>query len=703
MATSEPVGALRVLVEGDTAQLAADLDRAYQIGEKFGIGIRRVFDGARGALNEFASALGPLPGLLSGAGFAAWLVQGARVADQLEEQAERLGLTVTRLQAYQAAALEAGLSTQKFEAGMNKLNERLGAAAAGEDAALKTFFQLGVAIYDVNGKLRSGDAVMRDTVNSLAAMEEQGKKTDLSMQAFGRGGTAFVAGLKDATADIDAFTEKARAMGLVLDEGIVRSAAKIQDQFDIARRSIELTGTALLVKLAPAVQTIINLVNEAIEGWRQILMLFGTVGPDAEELARRIAQAETEIANKFAAMGQMAADDPYVRQMIKLRDESREALRAVNALDAAMRATQRQPTGPAEAPAGAPTPPGAAKAQKALEAAQKKAAADAFKLGMDDLKQQEELSKLVADYWKKTYESETKDLDAKTKREYDAARETLSLQEETNRLSADYHRKNYESQIKDIEAKLKREYDAAAQELQLQQEVNEAVNKYRLAQSENLDKELAKRVAPVRDLFDSLDRALTGSVMGVLQGTQTIGQAFERMGVSIATSIGEKAIKQGLDALEKAITDFLKSDAFTTFVEWLAKLGVTIGGAFTGGGGAGAIAGAAPAATQTINIDFDQGMATGGIVQSPSIRLLGEAGPEAVIPLDRLDEFGSSGVQVNVINQAPAVEVTHQRRTTPTGTEVHDLVIRELRRMVGTGEMEGVMAPYALRRVPTNR
>lgn len=702
MATSEPVGSLRVLVEGDTAQLAADLDRAYQIGEKFGIGIRRVFDGARGALNEFARALGPLPGLLSGAGFAAWLVQGARVADQLEEQAERLGLTVTRLQAYQAAALEAGLSTAKFEAGMNKLNERLGAAAAGENAALTTFYKLGVAIYDVNGNLRSGDAVMRDTVNALAAMEQQGIKTDLAMQAFGRGGTAFVAGLKDATADIDAFTEKARAMGLVLDEDVVRNAAKIQDQFDLARRSIELTGTAMLVKLAPAISRIIGLVNEAIEGWRQILMLFGAVGPDAEELARRIGQAETEIANKFAAMGQMAADDPYVRQMVKLRDESREALRALNAVEAAQRRIA-PPTGPPEAAAGAPTPP-TVKA-KSTAAADKAFAKSQFDAAMAELKLQEEVSKYVAEFHKQTYESEVKDIEAKTKREFEAAREELSLQEEVNRLTADYHRKSYEQQLKDIEAKVKANEDAAKQELALQGEVNAAVAKYQLAVSENLDKELEKRVQPIRDIFDSLDRAISGSVQGVLEGTQTIGQAFQRMGQSIATSIGEKAIKEGLDLLEKAIVDFVKSDEFNRFIKAIADLAISLGGAIFGGfGGGAAPAPPAPTATQNIIIDVGApGMATGGIVQSPSIHLIGEAGPEAVVPLDRLDTFGGSSVQVNVYNQAPGVEVTQQRRTTATGTEVHDLVIRELRRMVGNGEMEGVMAPYALRRIPTAR
>jgi SLT domain-containing protein len=33
-------------------------------------------------------------------------------------------------------------------------------------------------------------------------------------------------------------------------------------------------------------------------------------------------------------------------------------------------------------------------------------------------------------------------------------------------------------------------------------------------------------------------------------------------------------------------------------------------------------------------------LATGGIVQSATLALIGEAGPEAVVPLDRAGEFG---------------------------------------------------------------
>jgi hypothetical protein len=41
-------------------------------------------------------------------------------------------------------------------------------------------------------------------------------------------------------------------------------------------------------------------------------------------------------------------------------------------------------------------------------------------------------------------------------------------------------------------------------------------------------------------------------------------------------------------------------------------------------------------------------LATGGIVTSPTLSLIGEAGPEAVIPLSKMGAMGGSNITINV-------------------------------------------------------
>jgi SLT domain-containing protein len=54
-------------------------------------------------------------------------------------------------------------------------------------------------------------------------------------------------------------------------------------------------------------------------------------------------------------------------------------------------------------------------------------------------------------------------------------------------------------------------------------------------------------------------------------------------------------------------------------------------------------------------------MATGGIVTSPTFALIGEAGPEAVIPLSKMGGMGG-GITVNVNGGDPQAVVDALRR-----------------------------------------
>jgi phage-related minor tail protein len=55
-------------------------------------------------------------------------------------------------------------------------------------------------------------------------------------------------------------------------------------------------------------------------------------------------------------------------------------------------------------------------------------------------------------------------------------------------------------------------------------------------------------------------------------------------------------------------------------------------------------------------------MANGGIVTSPTLAVIGEAGPEAVVPLDRMGSIGGNNVTINVNGGDPQAVVDALRR-----------------------------------------
>jgi phage-related minor tail protein len=91
----------------------------------------------------------------------------------------------------------------------------------------------------------------------------------------------------------------------------------------------------------------------------------------------------------------------------------------------------------------------------------------------------------------------------------------------------------------------------------------------------------------------------------------------------------------------------------------------------------------------------------GGLVTKPTMGLVGEAGPEAIVPLGALG--GGGGTTVNIYNQAPGTETTTTRRQGPNGRAIYDIVVKSVQQMIGNGQMDSMMAPYATRRVPTQR
>lgn len=670
---AEPVGTLRVAVEGDTAVLSDDMDRAYRIGEKFGQSIRGAFTGAIGAVHEFLNALGPLGDVLTGAGIGLFLQHSMELADQLDDTAKRLNVNVEALQAFQVAALESGIKTAALERGLNRLTDQVGNALQNNKAAIESFAKLGVAVTNVNGQTRATEAILADVVRALAEMEDQTKAAAIANDLFGRGGAQLAIALREAATDTDAYIARLKEAGLVLDEQVIKKAGEAADKMELAGRAFQMVGVSIMANLSPALLTIMSYVDEAIKGLIEMGRVVGLLAPDADELARRLGEIGEEIKRQqqLASYGNVGAAQ-YVEVLKKQRDQLRAQLRTIQELEAAERRLRAGRQG--EAPPGPVlqfVPP------------EKK----------DKAKQIKDESKAIA-------EAAERDRIAMDRAEQAGVERYRAMYkregEEHYRTLEEFNKLELADRQKTLDAKTKLDFEAAKYELRLQEEHNAAVNAYRLEAYRREEAEWAKRLELYHAGFESLSRALTGTVSGILQGTQTIGQAFERLGQNVLVSITETMIAKGLKVLEEEIEKFIRSEDFQRFISFLGSLGGTIAGAF-------APSGPTVEANQTIYMGYDpMQMASGGIVQSPTLALIGEAGPEAVVPLSQGLAEGPL-VQVNISNQHPTAEIQHQSRRGTLGNEIHEIVIREMRRMIGTGEMETVMAPYNLRRQPTGR
>ena len=73
-------------------------------------------------------------------------------------------------------------------------------------------------------------------------------------------------------------------------------------------------------------------------------------------------------------------------------------------------------------------------------------------------------------------------------------------------------------------------------------------------------------------------------------------------------------------------------------------------------------------------------LAKGGVVTSPTLAMVGEAGPEAVVPLNRASQFGKTDVTVN-INVSGVTDRSDKRAL---AREISDIIAQEMRRNGGS-------------------
>ena len=209
-------------------------------------------------------------------------------------------------------------------------------------------------------------------------------------------------------------------------------------------------------------------------------------------------------------------------------------------------------------------------------------------------------------------------------------------------------------------------------------------------------------LAPITTLFEVIGDFALGSVADRMG--EVFDQMFSEENMAKWELIGG-AIGNIMMTLIEALADFITAPGFVdtvvtvlqeisnfvsnldwsgimAFANWLSDFAFWVGELFANIGGVSAPFTnwggdvltplqmlQAQLASQGLNA-WGMPLATGGIVDSPTFALIGEAGPEAVIPLDRLDEFGGGGGMTVNINTSMVV-----------GPDTVHVIARELRKL----------------------
>lgn len=194
------------------------------------------------------AALAPILSLAGALGGAkAAMAEFSKTADV----SQRLGVSAERLQELRFAAEQSGMAMDNFDVAFRRFIRRSSEAAKGTGAAKDAFKELGIQLRDNEGRLKDSDKLLKEVADKLQQVKNPADKLRLAFKLFDTDGSAMVNVLAQGSQGLDDFAQKARDLGIVVDEHIIKRSQELQTEFETATRILDLQFKVALINLAP--------------------------------------------------------------------------------------------------------------------------------------------------------------------------------------------------------------------------------------------------------------------------------------------------------------------------------------------------------------------------------------------------------------------------------------------------------------------
>jgi hypothetical protein len=252
---------------GNSGPLASELQKAEKDVQKFN---RR----ATSEIAKLGKAFGAVGAAAAGA-FAVMVKSSINTADELTKLSDRAGLAVEDVSALAFVAEQSGTSIQALEKPLTQFQQALLNSGQEGDKFSASLKKIGVETQAADGQLRPTLDVFKDISEQFSQLETGAEKTALASEIFGnKYGPQLVPLLNQGKDGIEALTDQAQRLGLVIDEDTGRAAESFNDNLNVLRKTFTGVANQVASQILP---TLVQYSNKAIDGANDTQALAGRV------------------------------------------------------------------------------------------------------------------------------------------------------------------------------------------------------------------------------------------------------------------------------------------------------------------------------------------------------------------------------------------------------------------------------------------
>lgn len=276
-------------------------EAAEEAGNKWD-GLKSVLGGV-GAVAK--ATVGVLLGLVASVAAVAAAVGGlvfssAAAAGELTDLSVKTGISTTSLQEMKYIGDQVGVSLDTIASSQARLTRSMASAQAGTGDAAKAFEELGVAVANADGSLRSQQDVMADTLTALSNIENPAERDALAMSIFGRSAMELNPLIGLSADEMARMTEEAHKLGAVMSEEDVAALEQFDDTMASLKNGLQGTLGTLAAALLPGFQMLFGSLGGYLETFSGIINTFSQ-GGSVQSLADGMGALVGQIAGDIAA------------------------------------------------------------------------------------------------------------------------------------------------------------------------------------------------------------------------------------------------------------------------------------------------------------------------------------------------------------------------------------------------------------------
>ena len=255
----------------DSSEYEQGLKSAEKKGSGFGGKLKSAMKVGAAAVTAVTGTVTALTGaLVKGTG------EVASYGDHIDKMSQKMGLSATAYQEWDAILQHSGSSIDTMKAGMKTLAN---AVEKGNGA----FERIGLTMDEIAGM--SNEELFAATIAGLQNVENETERTYLAGQLLGRGATELGALLNTSAEETEAMRQRVHELGGVMSDEAVKAAAKYQDQLQDMQTAFSGMKRMMLSEFMPALTTVMGGLTDLFSGGDGLGQISDGIGQLVDKIA----------------------------------------------------------------------------------------------------------------------------------------------------------------------------------------------------------------------------------------------------------------------------------------------------------------------------------------------------------------------------------------------------------------------------------